>query len=204
MQWAPRRHARDQRRPAGFVEPCHPILARAAPEGSDWCHEVKHDGWRLIAHKDAGRVRLWSRTANDLTAQFPAIAEAVGALTPAVLTLDGEAVVFRPDGHSAFSALRSRRAARAAQMIAFDLLEMDGDLRGEPLHERQRQLERLLKGAPAALKRSETIIGRGPEVFVQACALGLEGIVSKRLDARYRSGRALTWLKIKNPAFVRR
>ena len=89
-------------------------------------------------------------------------------------------------------------------MIAFDLLEMDGDLRGEPLHERQRQLERLLKGAPAALKRSETIIGSGPEVFVQACALGLEGIVSKRLDARYRSGRALTWLKIKNPAFVRR
>ena len=121
------------------------------------------------------------------------------------VVLDGEVLCPHEDGHSDFHALTSIKRCRDAQLIAFDLLMLDDeDLRLEPLIERRRRLADLLAGAPGALQFSNCIEGDGPAVFRHACALGPEGIVSKRKESAYRSGRSDKWLKVKNAAFVRR
>ena len=117
--------------------------------------------------------------------------------------IDGEAVVFRPDGHSDFAALRTRAGGEQASFVAFDLLSLDGDdLRQRPLEERREALAQLVAGVDG-IRFSAALTAEGATVFAHACKLGLEGIVSKRAGSRYRSGPSRNWLKCLNPAFQR-
>ena len=190
--------------PAGFILPAQPTLVAKPPAGPEWIHEVKHDGYRLLALKSAGRVVLRSRHGTDFTDKLPRIAAAVRALPVDNALLDGEAVVFRPDGHSDFAALRTKRGAAQASFVAFDLLQIYGeDRRKLPLEVRRAELATLVAGAHA-IQFSEAIEAEGALVFRKACEMGLEGIVSKRLGGAYWSGRCRNWLKVKNPDFRRR
>src|SRR3984957_17861866 len=190
--------------PAGFIQPCQPTLVAHPPAGRGWLHEVKHDGYRLLASKEADRVRLWSRYGTDFTDRLPAIADAVCALPADNALIDGEAVVFRPDGHSDFAALRTRVGGEQAAFVAFDLLSLAGeDLRQRPLEERREALSRLVAGVDG-VRFSAALTTEGAIVFAHACKLGLEGIVSKRAGSRYRSGLCRNWLKVLNPKFERR
>ena len=114
--------------------------------------------------------------------------------------IDGEAIVCGPDGRADFDALRSRRRDRDVVLFAFDLLELKGeDWRSRQLAERKKRLTSLLARASGAIQLTEHLDDDGELVFAHACRLGLEGIVSKRIDAPYRSGPCKTWLKSKNP-----
>jgi bifunctional non-homologous end joining protein LigD len=204
LHWTPRL-SRDLKRPDGFIPTCQPTLAKTAPSGPEWLHEIKHDGYRLIARKDGDRVRLWTRWGNSWTRRAVEVAEAVRLLPVGNVVLDGEVLCPHEDGHSDSHALQSTKRCRDAQLIAFDLLMLDErDLRLDPLVNRRARLADLLASVPGALQFSECIEGNGSAVFRHACAMGLEGIVSKRKDSSYRSGRSDKWLKVKNPAFRRR
>jgi bifunctional non-homologous end joining protein LigD len=135
MFWRVSRPARSRRAPpAQFIVPCQPILSDRAPSGAGWIHELKFDGYRLVARKNGSQVRLWSRNATDFTEHFRSIADAVAALPVETATIDGEAVIFHPDGHSDFTALRSKIRSETAVLVAFDLLEVAGaDIRRHPL-----------------------------------------------------------------------
>jgi bifunctional non-homologous end joining protein LigD len=190
--------------PAGFIQPARPLLTTKPRSGPEWIHEVKFDGYRLLALKEAGRVVLWSRYATDYSDTFLRIAEAIRALPVDHALIDGEAVVFRSDGHSDFAALRTNRSAAQASFVAYDLLRFQGgDWRKLPLEVCRAQLESIVSGIDG-LTFSEAIEGDGAIVFDHACRLGLEGIVSKRLGGAYASGRCRSWLKVKNPTFERR
>jgi bifunctional non-homologous end joining protein LigD len=186
--------------PAGFIEPCIPILAAKPPHGAGWVHEIKHDGYRLIVRREGARVRLFTRRGYDWTKRLPVIAAASLALRARSFTLDGEAVVAGPGGIAAFDELHSRRRLGEAFLWAFDLLELNGaDLRPLPFSKRKARLVRLLARARGGIALNDHIEADGAAVFTQACRMGLEGIVSKRLDAPYRSGRSGDWIKTKNP-----
>jgi bifunctional non-homologous end joining protein LigD len=188
--------------PAGFIAPCLPMTAPRPPSGPLWLHEVKHDGFRVIACTDGERVRLYSRSGNDLTNRFPLIVEAMARLPSC--TLDGEAVACDDSGAPSFNLLLHRKRDDHVFIYAFDLIKLRGkDLRRDPLEQRKVELRRLLAGTKAGLVFSEWIDGEefdGATVFEHARSLGLEGIVSKRKDSRYVSGRSPYWLKMKNPA----
>jgi ATP-dependent DNA ligase len=204
LQWRPTL-ARDRRSPAGFILPCQPILAHQVPTGPEWIHELKWDGYRILARRDGDRVCLWSRSGRNWSNAFPSIVAAIERLPVESIVLDGEAVCLLPDGRPDFGVLRSKHACREARLIAFDLLGLNGeDLRRRPLHERRKRLEDLVAGRDDALWFSSSIEGdAGANLFRHACAMNLEGIVSKRIDTAYRSGPFPGWLKIKNPAYVR-
>jgi bifunctional non-homologous end joining protein LigD len=191
--------------PTSWIHP--PVSARLVahpPAGPGWLHEIKRDGYRLLAHKDAGRVTLWTRYGTDFTGRLPGIAEAVGALLVDNALIDGEAVVFRWDGHSDFAALRTKAGGEQASFVAFDLLSLEADdLRQRPLEERRDALAQLVAGTDG-IQFSEALTAEGATVFAHACKLGLEGIVSKRAGSRYRSGASRNWLKCLNPEFQRR
>jgi bifunctional non-homologous end joining protein LigD len=189
-----------KKRPA-LIEPCIPTLTSRPPAGPQWVHEIKHDGYRLIARKTGDRVRLFTRRGYDWTERYPLIAKAVAALPAGSATIDGEAVCCDESGLSVFEELHSRRNDDRALLYAFDLLELDReDLRSQPLHTRKALLEALLACAPVGIQFNEHVEGDGQFVFEHACKLGLEGIVSKHRDHPYRSGRSRTWIKVKNPA----
>ena len=172
------RPARSQRSPPGFIAPCIPTLAKVAPSGPIWVHEIKHDGYRIIARKDGERVRLWSRHGLSWTAAFPLIVEALRTVSADCVVLDGEAVLECEDARHDFHGLRT--AAKNACLFAFDLLALDeADLRPAPLEERRERLAALLVGAHPGLRLSEALEGDGALILKHACALGLEGIVSK-------------------------
>jgi ATP-dependent DNA ligase len=187
--------------PAGFVAPCLPTSAPQPPSGDDWLHEIKHDGFRVIARKSGDRVRLYSRPGNDLTDRFPLIVDALAQLRPRSCIIDGEAVACGEDGIASFDRIRYRRHDRSVFLYAFDLIELGDDLRREPLAVRKATLASLLTRAAAGLRLNEHMDeANGPLVFAHACKLGLEGIVSKRRNSPYRSGRSPDWIKSKNPA----
>jgi len=201
MYWhnpAPVRH------PLGFIEPCLPTNAHAVPSGPVWAYEIKHDGFRFMCRRTCDRVRVFSRHGHDWTDRVPLIAEAIAALRVKSVMLDGEGVVCRPDGVSDFDLLRAavgRKGSRAAFLYAFDLLELDGaDLRYEPWETRRATLASLLRKSGKGIRLSGHIDGAdGDLVFRHACIMGLEGIVAKRRDRPYRSGRSPDWIKVKNP-----
>lgn len=179
------------------------VLADEAPSGSEWTHEVKYDGYRLLARVKGGKVELITRNGNDWTHRFKTIAESLAELPVKDAILDGEAVVLDEKGRSDFQALqamlKSKERARPV-FFAFDLLHVDGeDLREKPFKDRSKALHTLLKKAKVAdnIRLSEQIDVPGDAVLKQACRLGLEGIISKRLDAPYVSRRDPTWLKVK-------
>lgn len=174
--------------------------AEATPSTGIWGAELKFDGYRIFARKDRDEVRLLTRTGLDWTARLPKLAAAIAALKPAQLLLDGELVALRRDGVSSFADLQAAFSAGSeARMVyfAFDLLHLDGwDLRPCRLDARKLVLEGL---APwkGRLRFSEHLMEDPARVRQHACAMGLEGIVCKRLDRPYRAGRGTDWLKLK-------
>ena len=186
--------------PSGFIAPCLPTSAPQPPTGELWLHEVKHDGFRAIARKIGNRVKLYSRSGNDLTYRFPLIVEAVAKLRVRSCIIDGEAVACGEDGLSSFDRLCCRQNDDSVFMWAFDLIEFNGDdLRRDPLNVRKATLASVLARAASGLRLNEHLEADGPDVLHHACMLGLEGIVSKRKDSQYRSGRSPHWIKSKNP-----
>jgi bifunctional non-homologous end joining protein LigD len=184
----------------GFIEPCIPTRASKPPAGPGWVHEIKHDGYRLVVRGASPLVRLFTRRGFDWTGRYPAIAGAAAKLAARSFTIDGEAVVCGPDGVAVFEALHRRRTAAEAFLYAFDLLELDGeDLRPRPLGERKARLAKLLVPETNGIVFNEHTDEDGAMVFRHACKMGLEGIVSKRLTAPYRSGPSRDWIKVKNP-----
>jgi bifunctional non-homologous end joining protein LigD len=189
--------------PAGFIFPAQAVLRLKPPAGTDWVHEIKHDGYRMIVHRDGPTVRLYSRNACDWTVRLSAIAAAAEMIKAKSFTIDGEAVVLRPDGLSRFEELSRREAARTAILYAFDLIEHDGeDLRDRPFLDRKAALARLLRDAKDGILLNEHIAEDGLTVFAHACQLGAEGIVSKKVDGTYRSGPCRVWIKVRNPASI--
>ena len=183
------------------LEPCLPRPAKEPPAGPGWIREIKHDGFRILARRDKDRVRLATRNGSDFTARYPKIVAAVESLPVRSCVIDGEAIVVNEDGLSVFDILRYRLRDDAAVLCAFDLIEADGaDLRRQPLERRKAMLAELLRGVRDGVAFNQHFEGDGGIVFQHACALGCEGIVSKRLGSHYRSGRVDHWLKVKNPA----
>ena len=175
-------------------------LVEAAPEGDGWLHEQKFDGYRIGLRKDGRTVELWSRRGQDWTSEFPALAAAGGRLAARRALLDGEVAAVLPNGVTSFQALQNRRPDTPLAYFVFDLLHLDGqDLRDEPIERRKAKLRALLDASPTGglFRFSDHVVGGGIEFHRQACGLGLEGIVSKRLGTRYRAGRNLDWQKTK-------
>jgi bifunctional non-homologous end joining protein LigD len=191
--------------PPGFIRPCEPTLVDRPPAAPAWLHEVKHDGFRILAWKQGERVQLWSRRGADFTERFSRIAHAVDGLNAGEALIDGEAVVFRDDGRSDFVSLLTKRGWLMASFVVFDLLRLGGDdLRQHPLEARRDALMRIVaKRRTDGIVFSQGLAEEGAVVFAKACELGLEGIVSKRQGSLYKSGPSRNWLKTKNPSFVR-
>jgi bifunctional non-homologous end joining protein LigD len=198
---------RERTRPGlGIIEPCLPSPAKAPPSGPGWIHEIKHDGFRILARRDRTGVRLITRNGNDFTSRFPFIAMAVSKLSVWSCLIDGEAIVCDENGLAVFELIRRPNAGERAVLSAFDLLELDGkDLRRRPIETRKALLAKLLRerqrfeGSHLSLVLNEHYEEDGAIVFREACKLGCEGIVSKRLGSIYRRGRSPLWLKVKNP-----
>jgi ATP-dependent DNA ligase len=194
-----RRVGADRAKP-GF-EPCLPHLAKQPPTGPGWIHEFKHDGFRIIAQRDAAGVRLVTRKGFDLADRFFLAATAISTLPARSCVIDGEAIACDQRGLSVFEMIRWRQHDNAVTLCAFDLLELDGeDLRREPIEVRKATLKGLLRRAQAGIAFNRHFELDGMVVYEQACALGCEGIVSKRLGSPYRPRRSDSWVKIKNPA----
>ena len=157
--------------------------------------------FRIIARKDGAQVRLDSRPGNDFSRRFPLIIEALASLRSRSCTIDGEAVACGDNGVASFDHIRYRWHDGDVFLYAFDLIELNGDdMRRDPLEVRKATLRSVLAKAGLGLRFNEHLEGDGPTVFAHACKMGLEGIVSKRKDSPYRSGRSPHWLKMKNPA----
>jgi bifunctional non-homologous end joining protein LigD len=181
-------------------EPCLPRVADAPPAGPGWIHEIKYDGFRILAHRRGRAVRLVARNGDDLAGRYPVIVDAVRGLPIKSCIIDGEAIVVDEEGLSVFDLLRYRRHDHAATLCAFDLIEIDGrDLRPHPIEERKEYLSRLIQHRDHGVAINEIYSGDAATIYKHACALGCEGIVSKRLGSRYRAGRSGDWLEIRNP-----
>ena len=187
--------------PAGFIVPCLPTKTDKLPSGGQWLHEIKHDGFRVIARKTGAQVRLYSRPGNDLTYRFPLIVQTLARLRSHSCIIDGEAVARDDNGVASFNLIRYRRHDDSTFLYAFDLIELNGDdLRRDPLEVRKATLASIVAKTAPGIRFNEHIEDDGPTVFAHACKMGLEGIVSKRKDSAYRSGRSPHRLKFKNPA----
>jgi len=186
-----------------FVEPALATLADAAPSGPAWLFEIKHDGYRMQARIDGGSVKLLTRSGLDWTARFKTVAAALKALKLPSALIDGEIVVETGSGVSSFSALQQAITSGdtgSAIFYAFDLLYLDGrDLSALPLTERKDLLLQSLDdvGSKSHIRFSEHLTEDGAAMARHACMLGLEGIIAKRADAPYRSGRSDLWRKVK-------
>jgi bifunctional non-homologous end joining protein LigD len=183
-----------------WIEPELATLVSEPPEGAAWVHELKLDGYRLLCRIEDRKARLYTRRGNDWTDSFPTVARACEALPCERAMIDGEAVILDARGMSDFQALQSSLGSARPDLffVAFDLLHRDGwDLRKCPLSERKEALSDLLERGPDALRFSGHVLGKGAAFFAEACRIRAEGIVSKRADAPYRSGRTRDWLKAK-------
>jgi bifunctional non-homologous end joining protein LigD len=186
-----------------FVEPSLASLSDKAPSGPKWVHEIKHDGYRLQARIDGAKIKLLTRKSLDWTERFDRIAKVLAELHLGSALIDGEAVVEDQSGFSSFSnlqiALKENRQDKM-RYHAFDLIYLDGyDLTQVPLIERKALLQAALSGLPAnsQVRYSEHLAIDGPTMLEHSCRLGLEGIISKRTDSPYTSGRGDAWLKSK-------
>ena len=185
-----------------FVKPQLATLVDVPPEGAGWLHEIKYDGYRAIAALAGGRVAIRTRNGLDWTDRFHALAAPLAALSCNTALIDGEIAVADAKGRTDFGALQDALSndGHGIGYYMFDLLTLDGkDLRDTPLIERKARLKTLLDGTPSKgpLIYSDHMDGAGGKIFAHACDLKLEGIVSKRSDAGYRSGRTKSWLKSK-------
>jgi DNA ligase D-like protein (predicted ligase) len=184
-----------------WIKPQLTQLVETAPENDNWLYEIKYDGYRMMARLDHGAVKLLTRTGLDWTGKYPAITRAVAALDARQAYLDGELCGVGPDGITAFNIVQlASDSGNAAALVffLFDLLYLDGeDLRPRPVIERKDRLASLLAKAMPCLHYSDHVVDQGPAFYEKACALHVEGIVSKRVDAPYTSGNRGLWRKVK-------
>ncbi len=160
-------------------------------------HEIKHDGFRIMARRDGAGVRLITRHGNDFTARFPLAVVAVAALPGRSFLIDGEAICTDDSGLAVFELIRRARHGDRAVLCVFDLIELNGqDLRRAPIEQRKAKLAKLVRGPHPGVVLNEHYDGDGEIVFEHACKLGCEGIVSKRLGSPCRSGRSDSWVKV--------
>jgi bifunctional non-homologous end joining protein LigD len=186
-----------------MIEPQLATLVDHAPSGSDWAYEVKFDGYRLLARIEKGKARLFTRNGLDWSERFPGIAAALGALPAKQLWLDGEACVMDEKGISRFGALQrylSGESKLEPLLMLFDLMFIDGqDLRELPLEQRKETLQQLLstQAEDSPLRYSDHLLASGSDAQAQACQIGLEGLIGKRLDSTYIGRRSRDWIKLK-------
>src|SRR5579863_2330141 len=173
----------------GAIEPCLPSPAKRPPAGPGWIHEIKHDGFRLIARRDSAGVRLITRKGNDFTSRFPSIAMAVANLPARSCVIDGEAIVCDESGLAVFELIRRQRTSTEAVHCAFDLLELDGeDLRSMPIEARKRTLESLLRHAHSSIVFNRHFGGRRRDGLPRGLRAWLRGhrIEAARLAIQVR------------------
>ena len=183
-------------------EPQLALLVDEAPAGDGWLHEIKLDGYRIGARIDHGRVALLSRRGHEWTDDFPEVAAGAARLGVDSALLDGEVAAVMPDGRTSFQAMQRGWSGTRPEIayFVFDLLYLDGaDLTALPLDQRKEKLRALLGARPPrSLRYVDHVIGDGPGVFEKACAMRLEGIVSKEIAAPYRpAARNASWRKVK-------
>jgi bifunctional non-homologous end joining protein LigD len=187
----------------GFVEPMKALLVKELPKGSEWVYEVKFDGVRALAVKMKDSRELISRNGNALTAKYPQISEALGALPAAEVVLDGEVVAVDSQGRSSFQLLQSYHTAGTKKpalfYYVFDLLNLEGkDLTGLPLWQRKAMAEALLANLSPVVRFSSSIQANSARLMREMQARGLEGLIAKRKDSRYEVGRRSgAWVKFK-------
>jgi bifunctional non-homologous end joining protein LigD len=197
----PVEHKRDRPLTIKFIEPMKARL-EASPPAGEWSYEIKLDGFRAIALKQGSLVRLLSRNEKDLGGKFPEVVDAIGQLRAREAIIDGEIVALDSKGRSSFQLLQARELGQERLDIffyAFDLLQLNGtDLRTDPLIARKARLEELLQHPPEILRYSASLGGNAAKLLTQARRLGLEGLIGKRNDSGYESGRRSgTWIKLK-------
>jgi DNA ligase D-like protein (predicted ligase) len=184
-----------------WIPPQLSQLVRSAPEGDEWLHEIKFDGYRMHARVDRGEVRLLTRTGLNWTDKYPPIADALAKLPAQSAYLDGELCGIRQDGTTSFSVIQAANDAgnsSALVYFVFDLLFLDAEaVHRLPLIERKQRLQKLLAGIGSPLQYSDHQQGRGPEFHAGACGMQLEGIISKRADAAYAPANRGLWVKTK-------
>jgi bifunctional non-homologous end joining protein LigD len=185
-----------------LIEPELATLVSDAPDGDDWIHEIKFDGYRFLAFLERGRARLVSRNGLDWTSRLSGLAAEIAALPAGRLLLDGEVVTLTSGGISDFAALKDALGRRDEEKLfyyVFDLLYLDGvDLRGAPLLRRKEILRGLLDSANSPrLRYTDHVVGSGGIFYRRSCEFALEGVVSKKKDSPYRSGRGMDWVKVK-------
>jgi bifunctional non-homologous end joining protein LigD len=203
----PRKTGKSARTPATpfpqTISPQLAVLVTHPPKGNEWVHEIKFDGYRLLAFIQNKTVRLVTRNGNDWTAGFPSITAAFAKLKVKSAIIDGEVVVLDEKGRSDFQSLQAQMKDLRDDVpvfYAFDLMYLDGrDLKPTPLIERKDQLENVIKQSRVAprIVYSRHFCMPGEKLLAKACALGLEGIVSKRADGRYVTARDESWVKSK-------
>lgn len=199
---APAKRPRKSEKPLPkFIEPQLATLVDTVPAGKDWLFEMKYDGYRCLAALSRDSVRLYTRNGLDWTDKFSPLVAPFSGLTKSSALIDGELCAFDENGKTSFSTLKTHLSESGPLVyFAFDLLELDGkSLRSRPLSERKTALEELLGGRTRhdPIQLSPTIAGKGEEVFTAICEAGHEGVIAKRTDAPYRSGRGKSWLKVK-------
>jgi bifunctional non-homologous end joining protein LigD len=180
----------------GFIEPALATSIDKVPAGERWIHETKFDGYRVQVHLRDAAVTVFTRRGNDWTNRFRKIAGDAWHINAGSAIIDGEVVVPSADGTTDFSVLQNELKGRSKKivMVAFDLLYLNGyDLRKLPLFERKALLKKIIAKTDIQFSQSFEIDGR--EMYKHACKTGLEGVVSKVRDSRYRSGRVNDWVK---------
>ena len=186
----------------GFIPPQLATLESKAPNGDQWLHELKFDGYRMLCHLNGAQVRFWSRNEKDWTHKFPRLAKAIKEFPATKAILDGEVVAVDAKGRASFQKLQQAMKSGDAGFVfhIFDLVYIDGvNLTRTPLLERKKLLATLFESVSgkSPLRYSDHVAGNGPQFFKQACQYGIEGIVSKLADSFYESTRTRSWLKVK-------
>lgn len=182
-----------------FIEPCLATLRDKAPSGDQWIHEIKFDGYRLQLRKDETDIRFYTRRGEDWTDRFEALITPAWTLPERAFIVDGEVAIESENGTTDFGALQKELGAKRSDRLtffAFDILHIESlSLLDCAQIDRKAVLAEVLRGKRGPIKFSAHIEGEGEALFKQACNLGIEGLVSKRKDARYRSGRNTNWIK---------
>jgi bifunctional non-homologous end joining protein LigD len=183
------------------VEPLKPSLVNTPPPGSDWIHEIKYDGYRIMAFLNDGKVKLQTKNGHNWTTKFPGLVDAVKSLPAKSAILDCEMCVLLPSGVSSMTALKATMGKQSHRLVlfAFDLLYLDGqDLRRKSLLDRKQHLARLLKlNKNSRLQYVDHFQGDPEQLLCHCDERGIEGLVSKRVGSRYVSGRSDLWVKTK-------
>ncbi len=188
------------KRVPAFVAPQLAQLREAPPQGDEWLHEIKFDGYRIIAVSHGGKVRLFTRNKLDWTKRYQRIANALSSMELGEAVLDGELVALDAKGEASFSRMQAAAEDASIKLVyyVFDLMNDGGyDIRALPLAERKARLARLIGDATESVRYSDHIMGDGDQVAASACSMRLEGVISKRADSKYSSGRSPMWIKSK-------